>query len=250
MPDTPNFTLTNNNEITRKLTLILKKNSLLTVTFNDGKSFFISALLEINTKKQVLHLDIASDPRLNKQLLKAKNILFETSVAGVAVSFTLNKVTQPLLGGKGTFILDFPKELIWLERRMFYRIKPPIQNTPTCQLSFAPAESSEVEYENFPVFSFEINDISLTGLSLLYNPEEHRNDLLADISNIHNFTVHLPDIGSFETPVEIRNRHPQNTSAPEKIQIIGIKFQQLPSAIESKVQRYLLSVERSRNNKR
>jgi len=65
MPDTPNFTLTNNNEIARKLTLILKKNSLLTVTFNDGKSFFISALLEINTKKQILHLDIASDARIN-----------------------------------------------------------------------------------------------------------------------------------------------------------------------------------------
>jgi len=248
MPDTSKFTLKNSNEINRKLTLILKKNSLITVSFNEGSDFFISTLLEINTKKQKIHLDIATDSGINKQLLKAKKILFETSVGGIAASFTLSKASQPLLGKKDTFILDFPKELTWLERRMFYRIKSPIQNTPNCQLSFAPSGSAKNKY--FPVFSFEIHDISLTGLSLLYNPEEYRNDLLADISKIDDFTVHLPEIGDFETPVEIRNRHPKNASAPKKIQIIGIKFQELPSAIESKVQRYLLSIERSRSNSR
>jgi len=248
MPDTANFTLTNSNEINRKLTLVLKQSSLITVSFNEGSDFFISTLLEINTKKQVIHLDISPDSRINKQLLKAKNILFETSVAGIAVSFTLNKVTQPLLGGKDTFILDFPKELIWLERRLFYRIKSPIQNTPHCQFSFTTPESDKNKH--FPIFSFKIHDISLSGLSLLYDPEEYQSDLLADISKIDDFTVHLPSIGSFDTPIEICNRHPQNSSAPQKTQIIGIKFKQLPSAIESKVQRYLLSIERRRTNSR
>jgi len=248
MSDTAQFTLKNNNEIARKLSLILKKNSLLTVTFNDGKSFFISTLIEINTKKKTMQLDIASDSKVNKQLLKAKDILFETSVAGVAVSFRLNKASQPLLGKKDTFILNFPVELIWLERRMFYRLKPPIQNTPTCQLSITSSDSNEKV--DLPVFSFEINDISLTGLSLIYNPEEHHRDLLADTSKIVNFSVHLPEVGSFESPIEICNHHPQKVSAPEKIQVVGVKFQQLPSAIEAKVQRYLLSVERSRNNRR
>jgi len=247
MTDTANFTLKNSNEINRKLTLLLKQNSLITVSFNEGSNFFISTLLEINTKKKTIHLDIASDSKVNKQILKAKNILFETSVSGIAVSFTLNKVTQPLLGGKDTFILDFPKELIWLERRLFYRIKSPIQNTPHCQLSFTPKSAKN---EHTLVFSFKIHDISLTGLSLLYNPKEHQSDLFADINKIDDFTVNLPNIGSFETPIEIRNRHPKDTSAPEKIQIIGIKFQQLPSAIESTIQRYLLSIERSRTNSR
>jgi len=250
MPDTSKFTLKNNNEIARKLTLILKQNCLITVSFNEGSTFFLSTLLEVNTKKQTIQLDAASDSALNKQLLKANHILFETNVAGVAVSFTLYKVTQPLLGKKNAFTLDFPEELIWLERRMFYRLKPPIQNKPICKLSFAAPKTIELKSNNHPVFTFEVNDISLTGISLLYNPEEHYDDLLSDIKTIEDFTVHLPEIGSFETPVEIRNLHPQSSSKTDKTQVVGIKFQQLPSAIESKVQRYLLSVERSRNNKR
>lgn len=112
MTNNDNFTLKNSNEITRKLTLLLKKNSLITVSFNEGSLFFISTLLDIDLKKKKIRLDSASDEKINKQLINASNILFETKVAGIHVSFTVPKVSKPLLGKSTELILEFPTELI------------------------------------------------------------------------------------------------------------------------------------------
>lgn len=46
-----------------------------------------------------MSLNFASDDHLNKQILKANKILFESNLGGVAVSFILNNVSKPMLGG-------------------------------------------------------------------------------------------------------------------------------------------------------
>lgn len=243
MSDNDNFTLKNSNEITRKLNLLLKQNSLLTVSFNEGKSFFISTLISIDLKKKQLHLDSASDKKINQQLYKASNILFEAKVGGVQVSFTLAKISKPLLGKSTEIILAFPSELIWLERRLFYRVKAPIQNTPSCQFTLINSASTE----ELPLsVVLDIYDISLTGFSFIYHPDKFGYDIFADIQNIKDCTIILPGVTKLSIDVEIRNQHPLKVSAPEKVQIIGLKFAPLTSAYESQIQRYLLSVERSR----
>jgi len=247
MSEKANFTLTNSTEITRKLTLILKQNCLITVSFNQGTSFFLSTLLDIDTKKKKMSLDFASDEQLNKQALKADSITFETNVGGVAVNFTLPKISKPLMGRNKTFILEFPEELVWLERRAFYRIKTPLQNSPSCRFSLNTAD--DAGNETLLNLNYELHDISLTGIAFAYNPEEFGSDILENIKNISDCSITLPGIGHFSTDIELRNRHPLKVSEPDKIQLIGIKFHTLPTAIESQVQRYMLLIEREKRSK-
>lgn len=247
MSDKANYTLKNPAEITRKLNLILKQDSLITVSFNEGQSFFLSTLLDIDTKKKKISLDFASDEQLNKQILKASQITFETNVGGVSVSFTLPKVSTSLLGRSKTFILNFPEELVWLERRSFYRVKTPLQNTPTCK--FILNTTDEAENELSYNLKVDFLDLSLTGASFAYDPEKYTSDIFEGIKNIQNCIVNLPDIGRFSVAIELRNQRPQKVSEPDKAQVIGLKFHKLSGAIESQVQRYMLLVEREKRSK-
>jgi len=247
MPDKANFTLKNPSEITRKLNIILKQNSLITVSFNEGQSFFLSTLLDIDTKKQKMSLDFASDDHLNKQVIKASTITFETNVGGVAVNFVLDKVSIPMISGGKAFTLKFPTEMVWIERRAFYRMKAPLQNTPTCKFQLLRAD--ELGNETTYPCNFEIYDLSLTGISFIYDPAQYSHDILEDIKNIPNVSITLPELGRFSTDLSLKHQHPQKISEPDKVQIIGAKFKSLPGAIESQLQRYMLLIEREKRSK-
>lgn len=244
MPNNDSFTLKNSNEITRKLTLLLKQNNLITVSFNEGKLFFISTLIAIDLKKRRIHFDSSSDEKINQQLINSNSILFETQLAGVHVSFTVPKISRPLLGKSTELTLEFPTELIWLERRLFYRVKAPAQNTPTCQFIINTTDSLTGNTSH--CLNFEIHDISLTGFSFIYVPKKFNTNILIGIQTINNCIITLPNINSFTLDVEIRNHHPLKTSGSQKVQLIGLIFPPLTSAYESQIQRYLLSIERSR----
>lgn len=247
MSDSTNYTLKNPAEITRKLNLILKQNCLITVSFNQGQSFFLSTLLDIDTKKKKMSLDFASDEQLNKQVLKASTITFTSNVGGVSVTFTLPKISKPILGRNKAFVLDFPEELVWLERRSFYRIKTPLQNTPSCKflLNTTDEDENELSYN----LKFDLLDLSLTGASFAYDPAQYTFNIFENIKDIPNCTITLPAIGRFSTTIEIRNQRPKKVSEPDKVQVIGIKFHKVSGAIESQVQRYMLSIEREKRSK-
>jgi c-di-GMP-binding flagellar brake protein YcgR len=244
MSDNAKFILKNPTEITRKLNLILKQDCLITVSFNKGKSFFLSTLLDIDTKKKKMNLDFASEEQLNKQILKATPITLTTNVGGVAVTFILEKVSKPLLSHHNAFILDFPEELMWRERRSFYRIKTPLQNTPNCKfiLNTHDEAGNDLSYN----LKIDLLDLSLTGTSFTYDPKLYKSDIFEGIKEIPSCSIMLPGIGRFSTVLQVRNQRPQKISAPEQAQIIGVKFHKLSGAIESQIQRYLLSIERSR----
>jgi len=241
-----NFTLTNSNEIARKLMLIWKTGCLLTVSFNNRSFFFISTLIQVDTKKKVMSLDMSSQDELNKRLLKARDILFETKVEGVSVSFTLNKISKPLLGRSDSFLLSFPEQLIWQERRLFYRIRPLLSTNPHCKFTLQFKKGDK----KFPYdFSFRIHDISLTGLSFIYHPDEYNIKIIELIKKISNSQVNLPEIGPFNINLEVCNRYPANPSKPDKEQIIGLKFHNITPSIETQIQRYMLLIQRQLRGK-
>jgi len=247
MSDRANFTLQNPTEITHKLNIILKQKSLITVYFDAGQSFFLSTLLSIDTKKQTMRLDIASDDNLNKQILKAHKVLFSTNVGGASVNFKLDKVSKPLLGGDKAFTLNFPTEMVWLERRAFYRIQAPVQNTPDCK--FELLKTDRLGNETAYPCNFELYNLSLSGVSFLYDPNLYKSDILEGVKNILRASITLPGIGSFSTDLAIKHQHPQKISEPSKVQIIGAKFETLPDVVESQIQRYMLLVEREKRSK-
>lgn len=247
MSDKANFTLKNPTEITRKLSLIFKQDCLITVSFNEGQSFFLSTLIDIDTKKKKMSLDFASDDKLNKQILKANSITFETNVGGVSVNFTLPKVSNPLLNRNKAFILNFPEELVWLERRSFYRIKTPLQNTPNCKftLNISDQAGNDQSYN----LKVDLLDLSLTGTSFAYDPTQYSSDIFEGIKEIAHCSITLPEIGRFSTAIHIQNQRPQKVSEPDQVQIMGVKFYKLSGIIEAQVQRYMLLIEREKRSK-
>jgi c-di-GMP-binding flagellar brake protein YcgR len=194
-----------------------------------------------------MSLDFSSNDELNKQILKTNDITFETNVGGVPVSFTLAKVSKPLLNRKKIFTLDFPEELIWLERRAFHRIKTPLQNTPTCKLTFIITD--ELDNDLPCHLKADLLNLSLTGTAFSYDPTQYPPNTFIDIKEITNCIINLPGIGRFSTTIEIRNQRPKKISEPDKMQILGVKFYKLSTAIESQLQRYMLLVEREQRSK-
>lgn len=94
------FAITNQKEMLRNLNLLLKNKSLLTAHFGDHNESFITTILQIDTKDNLLLLDYGPKEYLNRMLLDSRNVVFKTEYRGIKVDLPGEKLAKSQLGGR------------------------------------------------------------------------------------------------------------------------------------------------------
>ncbi len=226
------FAITNQKEMLRNLNLLLKNKSLLTAHFGDHNESFITTILQIDTKDNLLLLDYGPKEYLNRMLLDSRNVVFKTEYRGIKVDLPGEKLAKSQLGGQTALSMPLPRQLIWRQRRGFYRVKSPLSGAAHCQLTLN--EDQDVDLKLF--------DISLSGLSLL-NDEKTISNQLIPTAKFENCRLILPEAGEGTVSFIIRNKHPANPEKPNHGQRLGCEFTALEPAFESTIQRYMQRIE-------
>jgi len=232
MTSKSSFAITNEKEMLRNLTLLFKNKSLLTAHFGDHDESFITTILHIDPKENILILDYGPKEYLNKMLLNSSNVVFKTEYCGFKVDLPGEKLSKSRHVGQAAFSMPLPKQLIWQQRRGFYRVKSPLSCSAHCQLTLN--EDLNVDLKLF--------DISLSGLSLL-NEEKAISNQLIPTAQFENCRLILPDAGEGTVSLIIRNKHPANPEKPDHMQRLGCEFTALESSFESTIQRYMQRIE-------
>lgn len=226
------YMLSGRGEIMQKLRLLGKKNSLISIHFNNQS--MLSTVVDVLADKNLLVLDYGSNEELNQKLMKHDRAVVKTDYDGITAQFNITNIRKARLQGKPSFACALPESVLWVQRREFYRVRIPLSENVTCQL-----HHGENHITEYPVL-----DISTGGLALFDKDDE----LELEPGNIFNdCKLNLGEYGSASINLEIRNHILKNVNDPAEGTRCGCAFLNLTGDFESTVQKFINIVDQQQN---
>ena len=211
-------------EIMQKLRLLGKKNSLITIHFNERS--MLSTVVDVLSDKNLLVLDYGGNEELNQKLLKHNRAVIKTDYDGIQAQFSISDIRKARLQGKPSFACPLPENVLWVQRREYYRVRIPLSEVVTCELIHG--DNNRTEY---PVL-----DISTGGIALF----DANDELELEPGNVfHNCKLTLGDHSTTYINLEVRNHILKNPNEPSEGTRCGCGFQNLTGEFEMAVQKFI-----------
>ena len=206
-----------------------REHLLVSIGISGTKNAFNSMLVDVDANKHTMLLDVLHPEPAHQQLMKKKRFVFNVIHEGVKISFkgAIKKLVED--DGKPAYLIDFPDNLIYQQRRQSFR-------APICKDMILPITITDTENE----VSFEgiINNVSRGGLCLQF-----------DHSVKYKFKKFTLLSGSFHTDgnieivcdLEIRNI---TSDSVHRHTIVGVEFKNLNKLHKRHIQHFALNMER------
>lgn len=219
-----NYTITNQDDIRKKLNYLLRKNALLSIKV-PGK-FATSTLLTTLTCIEGNHLFLGGfqNERFNKDLLMQSSVIVSADFEGIAVSFILSELKDAAFNIKA----PLPQSIEWIQRRDARRVKVPI-NIPV-----------KIQYKNQAEY-FNVTDISVAGLSYIHQSENQHS---ATIGGLHtDCNIILPDKSIFLACLEIANNVTIPYQHTRQINRVGCEIKRVSYRLDTALQRLINQID-------
>jgi c-di-GMP-binding flagellar brake protein YcgR len=226
------FILRRPEQISNKLSVLLKNKRLLTAYYGEKNDSFVTTVLDVDKKANVFICDGCKES-IVEQLLGSPKVIFETDHLGAKVVFNTTGLARTEHHGKLAFIVPMPGTMKWMEYREFYRLLTPVSMPSYCQLTLQGEE---------PV-KLKLYDISIRGFSVLNNAE-NISELMVPEAHFEKCKLVLAETGENIVSFEVRNKCVINPEKVNRMERIGCKFTRITPAFEDIIQRYMLQIER------
>jgi len=233
--DYSQYLLHSKNEIQFILRAILTQAARITVYFNQGKDFLLTAILAVDDKGLVL--DYGSSGEMNRRALAADRLFCVASLDRVRVQFILQGVRRIEYEGRPAFAAALPDTLLRLQRREYYRLTTPVARPLKCRIPTMRADGTK------ETMDVTVVDISGGGLAVVAPPEGVAFEPGMEFPNCR---VELPEVGILVATLEVRNRFEVTLRSGARVTRSGCQFANLPGPMLTLVQRYIIKVERER----
>jgi len=223
-----NYTITNQDDIRRKLSHLLNKNTLLSIKV-PGK-FVTSTLLTTITciEGGYIFLGGFQNERFNRDLLMQNTVTVSANFEGINISFMLSELSGHDIDTTFNLKASLPQNIEWVQRRDPRRVKVPI-NLPV-----------KVQYKNQNEH-FTVTDISVAGLSYIYQPGNQHpatpNRLYPDCNII------LPDKSIFLASLEITNSSTIPYKHTKQINRVGCEIKRASYQLDTALQRLINQID-------
>lgn len=236
--DYSQYLLRSKTEIRAVLRTIGSKNTMITVYFDQGKSFLLTSLIELTPDNRGVIFDIGSDEEMNRRALRADKLIFTTTVDRVKVQFSLAGLSPTEYDGRPAFIGSIPDALLRLQRREHYRLQTPVINPLILSTTVKHADGVALNVDT------PLLDISGGGLALIASREQAK--LLECGATLADCKLALPDEPVLITTLIIRNLFDVTTRGGAHYVHVGCQYLKLAPAEALVIQRYIIRVERER----
>lgn len=227
------YLLENPISVIAKLKQLAKNNVMVTASFNNGKNSMNTAVIEVLKDMDLVALDYGPSESLNAQLLGADRIIFKADLEGIDCQFTTTSITKAKLHGEPVFAIPIPENMLWVQRREFFRVRIPLGVPAYC----------EVKQEDGSFRKYKVLDISAGGISL---HDEYRDLNLETGIVLSACKLELPEHGHGQVNLEVRNILPHRQGDKETGRKFGCTFVNLGMSFAATIQRYINSIEAAR----
>ena len=232
------YLLYSKSEILAVLRSMIQKGAMITVYFDQGRSFLLTSIIKLSADNNEFILDLGSDNEMNRRALLAKKLIFTAMIDKVKIQFSLSKLVQTQSDGRPAFLGKVPEKLLRLQRREFFRLSTPIANPLKLHTTLRRADGSAMQIE------FPLLDISGGGAGLTVSLEQAQLFQKGDMLN--DSKLMLPDEGLLISTLCVRNLFDVTTRSGSHFVRVGCEFTNLPPARLTLVQRYITRIERER----
>lgn len=211
------------------------RKSQITVFFNEGQDMLLTMLVEIAPDRLVF--DVGADAELNRKTAAAGKHYCVALLDKVRIQFLLGEFTAATHEGRPAFFSAFPKELLRLQRREFYRLTTPITRPLKCRMVLPDAHGAE------QVCEVNVLDISGGGIGIAAPPDEIP---FAAQQIVPNCRIDLPEVGIVTGTVRVCSAFEITLKSGARVKRAGCEFVNLPGPMATLIQRYIIKVERER----
>lgn len=237
--DYSRYLLYSRSEILFVLRSIVQKKCMLTVHFDSGRAFFLTALLSISEDGQWLYFDMGSEEDINRRALLTDRLMLTAILDRVKIQFSLKKADVVDYNGRKAFASRLPETLLRLQRREHFRLATPIAEPVKCTMEIALPQGGTTKQE------LTILDISGGGVGLKVADIDASAFLVGTLFNGCQIVL-PPEPEPIITGLCVRNA--LNTASKTGTQYlrVGCEYVELPGTALTLVQRYIIRVERER----
>jgi c-di-GMP-binding flagellar brake protein YcgR len=221
-------------EIQSILREIAGQHALLTLHFDGGTQFIVTALLAVLPEAGEILLDCGADDTATRRLLAARQLVAVTFLDHIKVQFAAGPARPADFEGAPAFRLPLPASLLRLQRRNFYRVKVPLSRPVACRVPHPGRPDARLD--------LKVLDLSVGGLALLVSPHEFDREPGGTIDDCR---IALPEQGDFTARLEVRNAELLADRGRHALKRLGCRFLDLPVQVAGRIQRYILQVERN-----
>lgn len=225
-------------EILHLLRSIQQRRLLVNLDMPSTRQIIVTSVIAVNESNNTLILDSARGDALNQDLMAGKTAEFITHLDGVSITFSTGLVTLVEYDKLPALRIALPKSLVRLQRREHFRVALPIANPVKCVVP------STTEGDREPITA-HIVDIGGGGVAIA----ERGGRLGTETGRIlSNCRLLLPDAEPVLTSLKVCNSAQirlQNGAFQTRL---GCKFIDLPNAMASRLQRFVMNVERVRRD--
>lgn len=223
-----NYTIVDQEEVRKKLNHLFNKHVLLSIKV-PGK-FATSTLLTTLTCIEDGHIFLGGfqNERFNKDLLMQTTLVASANFEGIAVNFVLNELSGHNIDAVFNLKARIPQSIEWAQRRNARRVKVPI-NIPV-----------QIQYKN-QTECFNVADISVAGLSYIYQSEDHYS---APIGGLHtDCNIVLPDKSVFLACFEIVSNRTISYKHTKQINRVGCEIKRPSYRLDTALQRLINQID-------
>jgi len=205
------------------------------VHFHGGDEMFLTTLLAVQADRGRLIFDCSGSVDTNKRFLLSEKSFFRGHPGGVPVHFSTGKASELNFEGDKAFSVPLPDHIVRLQRREHFRIETPRVNP---LILFARMADGRL-------LKLPVHDISVGGAGVDAPELPEGVDLGAVLPSCH---FALPGDGKeLYFSATVRNYRDFETRVGQRGWRIGVQFDGLSMADQSRIQRYIAKVERERH---
>lgn len=211
-------------------------------TYHDMASgFAVTAVLDVLVADRAVIIDPPSDPSAARHLLAAEHVTFVAFIDNIKLQFSVEGVVAASWQGAPAVRIKLPESMMRLQRREFFRVRPPMSKPAMCLIPQPPQldENGRVITREKQVFeSLRVLDLSVGGLALLAYPEKLD---LPRGETIEGCFLDLPGVGAIGLSVLVRHVDP--VPRDESARRCGCEFTNMSPAARMALQRYVNLIE-------
>jgi c-di-GMP-binding flagellar brake protein YcgR len=230
------YLLHNRAEIVFVLKDLIESRSQITIFFNEGKDLLLSALIAFDD--QGLIFDFGSSVEMNNKAVQAQKLFCVANLNKVKIQFILRGLQQAEYQGRPAFRADYPETLLRLQRREYYRLSMPVTRPLKCMIPLTDKDTGETQ-------QIEINvvDISGGGIAVVMPPDGL---VLEAGQEFPGCQIDLPEVDTITATLRVKSMFEVTLRNGSIIKRSGCEFVNLPGPTLTRIQRYIIRVERER----
>lgn len=230
--DYSKYLLKSHLEILFILRELQRRKALITVYFNEGADFLLTAVLGVDDKGMVL--DYGPNEDMNQKALQSKRLLFIASHDKVKVQFAAARLEARPFEGRPAFYAPLPDTLLRLQRREYFRLVTPPSQSVKCLIPISDKAGRHLVEAN-------VLDISAGGIAIVSPPDglPFRPGHCFDACQIN-----LPEAGNVVATLEVRNVFDITLKSGIRVRRAGCQFTHLDAIGTKQIQRFIIRVER------